>query len=249
MKKIILTLLVCLISFAGKSQSRKFWVDVQFIQNIGLNDWYDDKELNDRLSKPSTSDIRGSINWNFYKGLGLFFDMSLVINSYPDDNDFTIEDYPIINTDNFYLKKAWLRNERYNPGIKFSIGAFYKIERNRWSFIPYVGVGVQDADSPLYTAEIKEKNSNNLYELEYEWFRNNDNVTTSLGFLNTRLNFAYKLGKHSNLLFGIEYNRYLSRSEFSAKAVDHYTKAIINETETNGKYMNTLGISIGFSFR
>lgn len=125
---------------------------------------------------------------------------------------------------------------------------FYKIEQNKWSIPPSIGVGLHNIEFPYYSVEVKEKYTNNIHTIYFDWFKNSV-ISTTLGTVNGRLDFTYKLSKRTNLLFGIEYVRYLSRIDFIIEKKDYNRNTANIVYENRGNYMNTLGFKVGISFR
>ena len=250
MKKIILLILVLLASQNTYSQDRRIWLDIQFIQNIRLNKWQNN-DLNSLLSKPSSSEFRANFNWQFWDNFGHFLDSSVGILSYSENNEFDVRTFPVINFDNYYLDDVIAKNENpYHIRLTLTYGFFYKIKRNKWNILPYIGIGTQMVDAPSYFREIKEKNTNNIYNISYLWFDKKDTESEHVPIgLTARLNFTYKISTHTNLMFGVEYARYLSRANFTIRVEDYYRGTIVNNYVSKGKHMNTLGLSVGVSFR
>ncbi len=246
MKKFLLFIVICLFSVNLHSQNKKLWFDFQLAEHFGLNDWINNKSINNVLYKPLFTEFRTTFNWNFYRLLGIYADGSLALYIYPSNTHFDINSYPVIDLD-YYQKDSWSLNEQQPISLMMSWGVFYKIDCGKWNILPRLGIGIQDMNNPQYTYNIKEKDTNAVYSVDYNWFSQEENYVT-LGYLASRINFAYKIGKESRLLFGIEYRRFLKRVQFSAQVTDDYNDIVIGKYSEKGNYMNTLGISLGISF-
>lgn len=250
MKKLIfLTLLISFV-IGANAQDRSLWFDFEVGQSLGLNKWHNDPRINDAIRKPATTDFRVRMSWYFYEQWGGFIDAALSRWSFNSGNEGKLNFFDEIDLENYYIKDYWSRDNKSSKlGGNFTIGGFYKFDINKkWSLMPHLGIGFDQVNVPSLTYDLKEKGSNNMYTVNTTWFDNQD-TSKPMSVLSLQVLSTYRLARHSHIVFGINYRRYLSRIKFSAEMADYYTGRVVNQINSSGNYMNTIGITIGVSFR
>lgn len=255
MKKAILILGVLLLCLLARSQERKFWFDVQMVKHIGLNKWNGNSGVNNELYRPSTGYLRGSMHKIIYKNWGLFFDTYIGYFSYPESR-YVMEDYLMLDMNRYYLKDSdESHSSKKAVGLGATVGGFFRIkvgDNGKWGILPYLGIGVIDDisnNTPYKRYAFKERDTNNMYDVFYSWIGEGRYSSRTLGYLTSRINFTYKIARHTNIAFGIEYEFYLDRADFTAELYDFYRDETVSKHTIKGNYLNKLGFSIGLSFR
>lgn len=231
-----------------QSQNKKFWVDIEVEQSFGLKDWFRNSDLNNAMRKSTSTDLKGRLNWEFRKNIGVYTDLSVCLNSY-DKNHRPINIFNELDLNNYYVKNEWFRdNNNQNPGVRLTFGVFYKFNVNKINLIPHLGIGFEDTAIPRGSYTLKEKGTNTMYNVDYIWFPNNSNVSGTIGILSFQLISSYRISKMTSLIFGVNYRYNLTRPDFTARISDYYDKTVINEINVKGNNIHSLGVSVGVSF-
>ncbi len=260
MKK-ILTLVIALAAFAAASQAqdaprrhRVVWFDFQLAEQVGINQWSEAGFVSDRLPRTSLTEFRAVFNVRFPRYLGIFTDMGVGFMPASPASDFNLASFPGPARGGRYFLK-----EEYDNTISSEASAHFKMTwgffghfptQGKFDIKPYVGVGFLTMATPRYSCVIKEENTNMMYRADYMWL-NDDSYSdgTALGYLTGRLNFAYRLNRNTNLLFGFEYTWIFDRADFYADYTNTFNGNVYGSYYKKGNRMNMLGLSVGVSFR
>lgn len=248
MKRIFSAIITALICLQMNAQDRMVWIDLGIQQNIGINNRFENKDLYKPFQKNNTTDLKIRASWGFREKWGIFGDLSLGLVSHNKGYE-KINIFNEFDPDNYYISNSWYRdNSDYDVTGRLTFGLFYKFTSNKWGFIPYLGIGLDEAAIPSASYTIKEKDTNNMYNVEYIWIKKNAMHRMS-GCLSLEFVSSYRLAHHTHLTLGVNYRYALSKPKFSAVVSDYYDDSIIDEINIKGKHFQTLGISLGVSFR
>jgi len=262
MKKniILFTIIVLIYSLSAQNDStkvrkdRRVWIDFQMIQHIGLNQWSAANYVNDGLPRAMITEIRPTFNVYMARPyIGAFVDMGFGFIPAPKMKSLDLDKMPMPrNGTQYYLRE--LLYESGNIGtttqFKMTLGFFGKIPINdRFSVMPYLGIGFLTMPQRKYEIILKEQGSNMQYRTEYIWNYSKATFRPVTPFyVSGRLNFKYKLSQKSSLLVGLEYMWFLSRIDFYGKYTNTFNANVQRSFYVEGEKMNMIGISIGISF-
>ena len=259
MKKISLLclFLMCSIGFVNaqdSQQERKIWFDVQVAQYFGFNDWNRVKFASDRLPRTSSfTDLRATFNVYLFRPVGFFCDMGIGIMPAPRNGFSDPTAQATLATGVPYYTKETIVDRGYQTAsgnFKMTFGLFGKFSAaDKLSISPYFGVGFMSVSAPTCEAILKEHDTNMQYIARYQWFDLDEyNKSYPLTYLAFRIRFAYHISSKLNLLFGIEYNLYPERVNFSETYTNYFNRNIVKTINHEGNRLNMLGLSVGISF-
>lgn len=238
-----------------KKADKRVWFDVQVTQHFGLNKWGADY-INDGLPKAMLTEIKGAFNLYIARPyFGGFVDMGLGFMPAPAMNSLILDQMPMPqNATQYYLRE--ILSESGNTGasthFKMTLGFFGKIPTNeRFSIMPYLGVGLLTMSERRYEVVLKEQGSNIQYNTSYIW--NNSGNENKYGnpiqpvYLTGKLNFKYKFSRKLSIFAGLEYTWFLQSLDFYGKYTNVFNENIQRSFRTKGAKMNMIGISVGVS--
>lgn len=252
MKKVLVIILFMLgtVLAVQAQDNKRVWFDISLQQNIELNDWYDNKDLNYLMPRIQTPNLKVKIGWDILPNWGVFGDVSFGMVSYKKGFDKT-NMLGEFDTGNYYISDMWHRDNSDDKvrGL-ITLGSFYKFRYNKWDFIPYLGIGFDEACVPFASYTAKEKGSNNKYKVFYEWMGKQlyDESNIKKVALSLELVAAYKLRPNTHITFGINYRYSLYKAKFKAVVSDYYDQSFVREIPVEGNNLQTLGISVGIRF-
>jgi|GEM_PF-1722848 len=230
------------------------WLDFQVAQHIGLNQWSSTASVNDGFPTASLTEFRGVCNIYVPKiYVGFFADMSVGIMPAPEMRTLTLDRMPMpYNGMQYYLRDILSESDNGSASahFKMTFGLFGKIPANeKLAVMPYFGVGFLTMPQRRYEVILKEQGSNMQYHTVYSWnHKENEEDSSSLGYLTGRLNFNYKLSQKLNLLMGLEYTWFFNTLDFYGKYSNTFNANIERDFSIKGNKMNMLGVSVGISF-
>jgi hypothetical protein len=237
------------------TKERRVRFDLQIAQSFGLNDWNKIKFASDRLpSTFSSTDLRATFNLYIAKRVvGLFLDAGAGIMPAPRNGSAD----PVAQATSstgipFYTKEIIAESGSQSAGVhvKMTFGLFGKFSiAEKLSVLPRFGVGFMTVSAPAYEAILKEQNTNMQYIASYQWFEDeysDDGI--SLGYLASRLCFAYHISPKNDILFGLEYTWHFRRADFSEIYTNYFNRNITKKIYHKGNQLSMLGISVGVSF-
>ena len=114
--------------------------------------------------------------------------------------------------------------------------------------MPHLGFGYETINTPQNSYTLKEKGTNAMYKVDYEWFPRESTSEYNMKVLALQLKSAYKISNFTNLTFGINYRYYLNKPEFGSRITDYYNGKLMNETTIRGNNVHSLSISMGILF-
>ncbi|WP_296940436.1 hypothetical protein [uncultured Dysgonomonas sp.] len=248
MKKMLFFIMGLIVFSSSHAQEKKFWLDFEVEQTFGLNQWFDNEDINKGLRKNRTTDLKSRINFLISRNIGVYSDLSISLYSYNKDyksanylNEFDLNSY--------YLSSDYFSESDDNPGAKLTIGAFYKFRFKKFDLVPHLGFGLEDLYVPSASYTVKEHNSNAMYNVRYIWLPDDDNFVSDKNIITAlQLTSSYKLTNTTSLTLGINYRLRLTKPKFKAVTTDYYDGSVVDEIEIKGKNMHSLGISLGVSF-
>ena len=233
-------------------------LDLQLIQNIGLNQWSSTSFVNDGLPRTSVTEVRGVLNI-LGKNLGVFGDMGVAIMPAPRMRTLDFDRMPKPHTNiQYFLRETMMESDidgAASAHFRMTFGVVGKIPTNRENLtvMPYAGFGFLTMPKRTYQVLLKESGTNMQYNTTYTWKFNGSTYddfdpNSPLGFFNARMNFKYKISERSTILLGLEYTRFLTTIDFHSEHVNTFNHNIRRDVTIEGNTMNKLGLSVGVSF-
>ena len=238
-----------------KKTDKRVWFDVQVTQHFGLNKWGADY-IHDGLPKAMVTEIKGAFNLYIARPyFGGFVDLGLGFMPAPAMNSLTLDKMPMPQSGTKYYLRETL-SESGSTGasthLKIMLGFFGKIPANeRFSIMPYLGVGLFTMSERRYEVILKEQGSNMQYQTSYIW--NNSGNENGYGnhiqpfFLAGKLNFKYKFSRKLSIFAGLEYTWFLNTIDFYGSYTNTFNANIQRNFRTKGAKMNMIGVSLGVS--
>lgn len=248
MKKISLLFFAFFLYTTSHAQDKKMWLDLEIEQNLGLNNWFNNDNISKPIRKNSSTDIKTRLNLLLNNKIGLYADLALSFyrynNNYQEQN--ILNEY---NLNNYYLRNHFFESNHNSPGGRLTFGLFYKFRFDKFSLTPYLGYGFEQFDMPSASYTSKEKDTNNLYDVNYFWLPDEYNfLSIKNSILSVQLLSSYRISKQLGLLFGISYRYRLNKMRFRTEIRDYYDDRLIDEINVSGNNVQTIGISVGTSF-
>lgn len=259
MKKIILLISALVLTHNLSAQNfkneKKFRIDIQLAQHIGLNDWSDADYVNDGFPGTNMTEIRGVFNLLLGNPhVGAFADIGLGIMPAPRMKSFDPDRMPMPHGGTQYHLREIVSesgSSSSSANVKLTFGFFGRMPVNeKWSVMPYFGVGFLNMPQRRYDVILKEQGSNNQYNATYVWnsMDNEYGSSEALGYLNGRINFNYRLSPKSSLLLGLEYTWFLNSLDFYGSYTNAFNANVRNDFSVSGNNVNMLGLSLGIRF-
>lgn len=247
MKKILITMITALAVQGIYAQDEVIFGDVMVERNIQLTDYYNEKILNDPMPKLSTTDVSLRLNLRLYDGFGIWAKASILFDK--------SEDAPKSNIlGEFPAQKYYILNERNYTAdsyVDFGIsgGLFYqKYLNEKLRIVPYLGLLLRTFDTPSQYFDAKEIGSNNKYDVSHYW--GNEYCYSDMPFVTLEVQVSYRIHRFWDVTLGLSYRQSFQRLNFLSEIRDSYNYSnLIRRSEFTGNYMNTLGVSLGVSFR
>ena len=237
-----------------KKEETRGWFNFQVAQHIGINQWSNASYANDGFPTAALTELRGACNIyipEYY--IGVFADMSVGIMPAPQMKTLSLDRMPTPHSGTQYYLRDILSesgNGSTSAHFKMTFGLFGKIPvSEKLTCMPYFGIGFLTMPKRRYEIILKEHGSNMQYHTVYSWnYNEEDGTSSSLGYLNGRLNFNYKFSDKLSLLMGLEYTWFFSTLDFYGKYSNTFNENIERDFSIKGDKMNMLGISMGISF-
>lgn len=265
MKQAILVITIAIAAFqplmaqrASVSPGKKGWIDLQAVQHIGLNSWNDTGYAKDGLPPTSVTEVRGAVNFFIVnRVVGAFFDMGVGITYAPDMKSLDLDKMPMPHSGTkYYLREVYSESgpTKASAHFKATTGFFADFRStDKLNVMPYLGIGMMTFRNREYVIALKEDGSNMEYNTSYFWGRDSsdydDAGTTVLGYITGRLNFRYKTGSATSLLFGLEYTWFMNDLRFYGKHANAYNGNVQRSFTVKGNNVSMLGVTVGISFR
>ncbi len=234
-----------------------WWVDIQAVQNFGINKWSDTDYVNDGFPRTSLTELRGVFNaYLISPSLGAFVDMGLGVMPAPPMKSFDARRLPKPDSaHDYYVRRVSESGEsRANAHFRISAGLFGEVyATQRIAVMPYIGVGGITMTRRTFNVGYKEDGSNMEYDTKYIWGRKSggefDGNGEMLGYFTARVNLRYELDPRTNLLIGLEYTHLWDSTHFYEQHTSVFNKNVQRKSTIKCNKMNMLGISVGVSFR
>jgi len=240
-----------------KKTDKRAWFDVQIMQHFGLNQWGADY-IHDGFPRASITGLKTAFSLYMARPyFGAFVDAGIGFMPAPKMHSLDIDRMPMPrNGGKYYLRE--ILSEFGNTGttthFMMTLGLFGKVPvSEKFSVMPYFGVGFLTMSQRKYEVILKEDGSNNQYRTLYVWnCKSGDedyhaHATYPL-YMAARLNFKYKFSPKSSLLVGLEYSWFLNTLDFYGRYTNTFNANIQRNFIVKGEKMNMLGISVGLSF-
>lgn len=255
MKRIVFTIVaLCCLSAAYAQEEKKTRVsaDVFVEQSMMLNDWFGDSKLNDGMMSKSIFEIGARLNIFFKSDWGIWGEAALGWAWDKSNSKACMNVFNEFDLDNHYYYDGW-GSQPENFSGSMSLGISRRINLNsKWNIVPSLGVGMWFFEAPRVNYTLKEKDSNNVYDVDYQWATEvSDNRYTNdaiLCFLSAAVRAETRLSDRCGIFLSLKYKPYLTRMKFNAKATDAYDHSIVYDKTVKGNFMSSLGIAMGVSF-
>lgn len=239
---------------------RRFWVDIQLAQHLGLNRWNSVGYANDALPAASITELRGVLNFNphIFPWFKFFVDMGLGVTPAPTMKTFDLGRMPMPNSGTSYYLREMISesgSDKTSAHFRIAAGLFGEFRvADKLSVMPYAGIGGLTMSPRNYQMILKEDGTNMQYHATYRWGMNacdeygpyNGDM---LGFFTGRINCRYKIKPGTSLLLGLEYTYFFDAMDFHGRYSNTFNDNISRSFMSAGNKMNMLGISVGISFR
>ncbi len=265
MKKYILFIIAALAAAQPLSaqnyevRDKSFWLDLQVVQHVGLNNWSNVGYVNDALPRTSVTEFRGVLHCNpaTVSWLNIYAELGLNLMPAPKMKMSDVGLLPMPHSGTRYYIRDMISesgNDRTSASFRLGAGLLgeFRVAERLW-FMPYLGVGTMSMSPRSYEVILKEEGSNMQYRTNYKWGINDNDYDYGgdemLGFMSGRLNFRYKLNGVSSLVFGLEYTHFFDSVNFYARYANTFNGNIKGKFREKGNKMNMLGLSVGISFR
>lgn len=221
-----------------------------------LNKWYDDETYDKYLPDMNSTDFYFRVDRLLHKSFGIWAQYGGGFRKRGERIPFELNLFEDLDMNNFYILNPYkidahdddikYNSDTSNPGLSF--GFMYRHESRKWSFMPYVGLGVNRVNSYQLKYNLKEKESNVFYNIEYKWFKDHDKKIKSMNFLYFHFKTERKISRKLGMSLGLAYKYYLTRSVFTASVYDHYDNTLIRTYSVNGNRISNLDINMSLSF-
>ena len=153
-----------------------------------------------------------------------------------------------LDTDKYYLRSISGYNATAILTYEFGTGIFYSLNYNKLAFMPFIGIGISNTYVGDLSYTIKEKDTNNAYNIHYNYDWNDDEYTS--GFAELGLNVNYNIG-HFYIGAGFRLQQYFKGSDFHIVKKDHYDYTVLEENKYKAQapiFFQT-DFRIGFTFK
>jgi len=247
-----LILVYCLNADSQEKKRKRFYSSIETERTFMLNKWFDNATYNDPMQSLSSFGLYYRLDWRIHDNWGIFAtfgpDFPDRIRAIPSDMNLFSE----INMGNYYIKdveKIDKDNDLDKSSPKGMLGAFYKREVDKWVFTPSLGIGFESIGAPRLSYTLKEKDTNEAYDIRYSWFGHRKGSRYNpLMFLSFRMKAERKIFRKLSLSLGVSYGQFLARPDFTAGMYDYYDQSLIKEIRQKGKFASTFGLSLGIGF-
>jgi hypothetical protein len=167
-------------------------------------------------------------------------DLSLHISSRMGGKNF--DNYAAdVYSDMYYPKNSY--SYRINDGIvRFGAGVCYKLEKKRFILIPKALIGVTSFTNDDTSAELKRKDSNEMYQVKYAANGNNNSFTVM-----PCISLGYRFNRVLILTFDAMYSLYKTGFAYTETITNIYTRQQEMKTHKSNSPVNNLGFSIGLT--
>jgi len=244
-------------SFADAQES-KFELDVFVEQNIMLTDWFKEKEYNDLTENLNATDLGLRINMGIVDNkLGAWAGLSFSFRNERNAFPYNVNFFNQIDLNSYYMNSYWPAEKRkffQDMEGKVALGLFYRIENRKWNFVPYLGVGVHNQiNRSSVTYSLKKIGSNEAYNVRYYLRYNKDDYFGEdykwVPYLTFQIKSQYKISNKIDVFGALSFNQYFTRMKMCGQLIDYYDSNVVaDEFVVRGRFISTLGISLGISF-
>lgn len=235
-------------------KDRRVSFSLRFEQNFYLNDWFDYPY--DCGNTPGTYglDILFQMNIDFSSNYGAWINVGPC--AFGGGKDFSMDYDPFAGDGSEYYipsDKSDIHKYSYSAA-RLEVGAYRTLTFGKWRLRPSLGVGMLVVPSADIKYELKEKNSNNHYDVEHIWFGNSG--SQNIGYILLGCEVNRRLSPKISLAMGVNYRTTFNRPSFRVKVYDHYgyswpnsySPSPISEIKHKGNIMNIISINATFSF-
>lgn len=234
-------------------RERRFGIDFQVAEHVGLNAWSRFKVGTLGLPAASVTEFRFMMRLYFIRSrFGMFYNMGFGILPSAPMRGFDASRMPMPMGSIYHLRDSRLIGpKRASANFVCAWGLFGNIPvTDKMSLMPYIGIGAMSIPNRSYEVVLKEEGTNMQYYASYTWgkHRYDWNRSSMLGYLTARLNFRYKITPRQSLLAGLEYTHFYETMNFYTHSVNSYNPNIGGMGMFEGRRMNMLAISVGISF-
>ena len=147
--------------------------------------------------------------------------------------------------DNFYILEMDPKGESEGTEvIKGQLGIFYTMDKPNFFIRPQLSIGVLSLDTKRYDIFLKEKNTNQVYRLGYDY------LNSSTGYFTTDLSlrFGYKLSHRFAICLDASISHFKMDLTFQKDYQNLYTQQLISEQFNYHKNILSASTGIGFTY-
>jgi hypothetical protein len=202
-----------------------------------------DDDLYESLSgfSKQTFDIITPISTSFFfgekKNWGIDMLLQISIREGKDFDDYAASTY----SDMYYPGKSY-SDKTDDVIVRFGAGVCYKLEKNRFIFIPKALIGVTSFTNDNVSMVLKRKDSNETYSVKYTVNGGNDSFT-----LMPCISLGYRLNRVLILTFDTMYSLYKTNFTYTETITNNYTRQQEIKIHKSNSPVNNLGFSIGLT--
>lgn len=242
----------CVLTASSQTSNvTKFSVNGSIEQQFMLNNWHNDSKYDDGLGDLGGTEINMRLNWYVQNNWGLWLQYGLVFRKKGKGFPAYLNLFNEINLNDYYVDdESMLNNNGYNGniGLNAFLGVFYTKSIKKWNIMPHFGIGVDGVYIDRLDYSIKRKETNEAYNISYSLFED-DSYDKILANMYFQIKASTKLWKTTNLELGINYRQFLERSNITGTMMNFYDGSFVKQVNQKGNLVNTLGVSVGVSFR
>lgn len=145
--------------------------------------------------------------------------------------------------DNFYILEMDSKGESEGTEVmKGQLGIFYTMDKPNFFIRPQISIGVLSLDAKRYDIFLKEKNTNQVFSLRYDYLNSRiDYFTTDLS-----VRFGYKLSHRFAICLDASLSHFKMNLTFQKDYQNLYTQELTSEQFNY--YKNILAASTGIGF-
>ncbi len=240
-----------------EARDKRFWMDFQVAQHVGLNKWNDTDYANAGLPTASITEFRAVFNFDPFRQSWFRFFADLGVGVMPGSDlkksEFGRLQMPNSGTRYYIREKSREAGSDASSGhLRLTWGMSGEFRAaDRLSVMPYLGAGAFAMTGTSYRMVLKEDGSNMQYDATYRWSAGPEEYGTDdmMGFLTGRVNLRYKVGPRSSLLLGLEYTHFFDSVDFYGRYTNSFNSNVQRSFREKGNKMNMLAVSVGISFR
>jgi len=253
---ILISFFIC-IQLTAQEVYERLTIDVLLGGDKYINGW-ESGHKTDLLINPTETSFRlkARLNYYFHENWGIHGDVQIgITRNTGNKKDQIPSPFTDEYVNDYYIEGPKLITDRENIYGVLSLGAQYRFELKKWSFIPRLSFGVAHIAADNCNFIIKGKGTNEQHLIEY-YVKNNKSDEYGLisrAYLNPGIQIGYKF-RHIHLIAELGYIQYLKKLNYIYKKSELYMdgQEVVEEfpsMHTAKKIEFNLGVTIPVSWR